>query len=147
MVREHPVSATVERDARQHSMKELLARLARETLLLIQQEFTLAKVELMQRGAAIGAGATTLIIAASFALLGFAAFTAAVILAISLALAGWAAALIVAVGWGCIALIFVATGIASVRRAWPIAPQTIDTLKEDVEWAKARVKSDPASAS
>jgi hypothetical protein len=136
------MSAAVHREAREHSIRELIARLVQDLLLLLMQEVALAKAELMARGATVGAGAVTLMVAAAFGIFGFAAFTAAVILAVSLALAGWAAALIVAAAWGCIAAICAATAFAGLRRAWPLTPQTVETLKEDLEWARSRATSD-----
>ena len=52
------------------------------------------------------------------------------------------AALIVAVVYGIVAYVLVNQGQARMKRAVPPVPtQTIETVKEDVEWAKTRATS------
>ncbi len=54
----------------------------------------------------------------------------------------WLAALIVAVVYGAIAGVLALRGRARVRAAAPPAPeQTIESVKEDMEWAKTRTRS------
>ena len=55
----------------------------------------------------------------------------------------WLAALIVAVVYGIIAFVLVKRGQAKIKAAAPPVPaQTIETVKEDVEWAKTQMRSD-----
>jgi hypothetical protein len=55
----------------------------------------------------------------------------------------WLAALIVAVVYGIIAFVLVKQGQARMKRpAPPVPEQTIETVKEDVEWAKTQMRSD-----
>jgi hypothetical protein len=55
----------------------------------------------------------------------------------------WLAALIVAVVYGAVAAVLALRGRAKVKQAVPPVPtQTIDTVKEDVEWAKTQMRSD-----
>lgn len=132
------MNPTIEQDAREHSFRELVERLSGETIALVKQEITLAKIEAKQRGAAVGAGVAALLAGAVVAFLGFAAFTTAVILAIALAIPAWAAALAVAVGWLVVGALLASAGKAAIQRAWPIVPQTIESVKENVEWVKRR---------
>ena len=54
----------------------------------------------------------------------------------------WLAALIVTVVYAAIAGALIATGRKQVREAAPPVPeQTIDSVKEDVQWAKTRTRS------
>jgi hypothetical protein len=56
----------------------------------------------------------------------------------------WLAALIVTVLWGAIAGVLALQGKHKVEEATPPQPeQTIETLKEDVEWAKRQPESVP----
>jgi hypothetical protein len=52
----------------------------------------------------------------------------------------WAAALIVTVLWAVVAAVLALRGRRELREATPPVPeQTIETVKEDVEWAKSRM--------
>ena len=55
----------------------------------------------------------------------------------------WLAALLVAVVYGVVAAVLAMRGRAKVKQATPPVPeQTIETVKEDVEWAKTQMRSD-----
>ena len=55
----------------------------------------------------------------------------------------WLAALLVAVVYGVIALVVAKQGQAKLKAAGPPVPtQTIETVKEDVVWAKTQVRSE-----
>jgi hypothetical protein len=55
----------------------------------------------------------------------------------------WLAALLVAVVYGVIALVVVKQGQAKMKAAGPLVPeQTIETVKEDVAWAKTQMRSE-----
>ena len=79
------------------------------------------------------------------ALFGFGAFgavTAALIAALALALPTWAAALIIAIVYGIVAYVLVQNGKKKLREAEPpLLPQTTQTLKDDITWAKTQPKS------
>jgi fructose-specific phosphotransferase system IIC component len=70
------------------------------------------------------------------------ALTACFILALNAIMPAWLAALIVAVVYGIIAYVLVKQGQARIRQATPPVPQTIETVKEDVEWARTQMRSD-----
>ena len=58
------------------------------------------------------------------------------------ALANWLSALIVAVVYGAIAGVLALRGRTKVQEATPPVPeQTVETVKEDVQWAKTRTRS------
>jgi membrane protein implicated in regulation of membrane protease activity len=70
------------------------------------------------------------------------ALTAFLVLVLSLFLPDWAAALIVAAVLGAIAFVLVRQGKERVADAGkPVPEQTIETVKEDLEWAKSRASS------
>jgi Protein of unknown function (DUF1469). len=76
-----------------------------------------------------------------FGLYALGALTATVILALSLAMKGWLAALIVTVVYGVIAGVLALAGKSNVSKGLPPVPeQTVETVREDVEVAKQRAK-------
>jgi uncharacterized membrane protein YqjE len=129
-------------DPRDQSIGALLKQLSEETSTLVRQELDLAKAELAERGRQAGKGAGMLGAGAVVGLLALGALTACLIAALDLALATWLAALIVAVVYGAAAAALALTGRKRVQEAAPPVPeQTIDSVKEDVQWAKTRTRS------
>jgi MFS family permease len=89
-----------------------------------------------------GKGAGLIGGAAVVGLLAAGALTACLILVLSEAMDAWLAALIVAVVMGAVAAVLGLAGRNKVRQAAPAVPeQTVETVKEDVEWAKTRTPS------
>jgi uncharacterized membrane protein YqjE len=130
-------------DLRDWSLGELLKRLSEQTTQLVHQELELAKAELQQKGKEAGAGAGMFGGAGALGLAALGALTACFILALNAIMPAWLAALIVAVVYGIIAFVLVKQGQARMKRAVPPVPeQTIETVKEDVEWAKTQMRSD-----
>ncbi|GAC1402715.1 MAG: phage holin family protein [Candidatus Velthaea sp.] len=129
-------------ELKHESIPDLLRQLATETTTLVRQEIDLAKVEIVEKGKALGAAGGMFGVAAVFGLGAFGAVTAFLIALIGLALPIWAAALIVAVIYGIVALVMAQRGKKKIEAAAPLAPQqTMQTVKEDVEWAKTRAQS------
>ena len=130
-------------DLRDRSLPELLKQLSQETTQLVHQELELAKAELQQKGKEAGAGAGMFGGAGAIGLAALGALTACFILALDAIMPAWLAALIVAVVYAIIAFVLVKQGQARIKRATPPVPeQTIETVKEDVEWAKTQMRSD-----
>jgi hypothetical protein len=129
-------------DLRDRSLGELLKQLSQETTRLVHQELELAKAELTQKGRQAGAGAGMFGGAGALGLAALGALTACFILALNAVMPAWLAALIVAVVYGIIAFVLVKQGQAKMKAAGPPVPeQTIETVKEDVEWAKTQTRS------
>lgn len=123
------------------SIGELLKQLSQETTQLVRQEIELAKAEVTEKGKKAGLGVGMFGAAGMVGFLALAALTACFILALSIPLAGWVAALIVAVVYGVVAGVLALRGKEKVKQATPPAPQTVETVKEDIEWAKNPTKS------
>jgi uncharacterized membrane protein YqjE len=116
---------------------ELLKQLASETSTLVHQELELAKAEMKAKAHKAGAGFAMIVAAATVGLLALGALTAFLILALDGAMPNWVAALIVAIVYAVIAALLYLRGRDKVEDAGSPAPrQTIETLKEDVTWAK-----------
>ena len=130
-------------DLRDRSLGELLKQLSEQTTRLVHQELELAKAELTQKGKQAGMGAGMFGGAGALGLAALGALTACFILALNAVMPAWLAALIVAVVYGIIAFVLVKQGQARIKQATPPVPtQTIETVKEDVAWAKTQMRSD-----
>jgi uncharacterized membrane protein YqjE len=130
-------------DLRDRSLGELLKQLSEQTTRLVHQELELAKAELQEKGKQAGQGAGLFGGAGAIGLAALGALTACFILALDIIMPAWLAALIVAVVYGIVAFVLVKQGQARMKRATPPLPeQTIETVKEDVEWAKTQMRSD-----
>ena len=135
------VSAQADQDPRDRGIGELVKDLASQTSTLVRQEIKLAQAEVTQKGKLAGKGAGMLAGAAAAALLGLGALTAVVIVALDGALALWLAALIVAVLWLAVAGALAMAGKKALESATPPVPQTVETVKEDIQWAKTQTGS------
>ncbi len=122
------------------SLGDLVSELTSDLSKLMRQELELAKAELRQEAGK--AGKATGMLAAA----GFAGYLTTVLLSFALVFAlgavmplGWAA-LIVAVLWGIAGAVLYSTGRAKLRTVNPKPERTVETLKEDAEWAKHPTK-------
>ena len=129
------------RDQREPSAAELVKQLSEQTSRLVRQEVELAKAELTVKGKRAGVGAGMFGGAGVFGLYALGALTAAAIAALALAVATWLAALIIAGVWAVIAGVMALMGRSKVQQAMPPVPQdSVDSVKEDVQWTKARAQ-------
>ena len=129
-------------EVRDRPTGELMRDLTEQTTALVRKEIALAKVELAEKGKKAGVGAGMFGAAALFGAGAFAAVTACAILALATFLAGWLAALIVAVVYVAIAGVLAMRGKKQVKQATPPVPErAVDSTKEDLEWVKTRAKS------
>jgi hypothetical protein len=120
---------------------ELLKELSEQTSTLVHQELELAKLELAQKGKRAGVGTGLFGGASVIALYAVGALTAAIVLLLATTLAGWLAALIVAAAYGLLAGGLALAGRAQVQQATPPVPQqATESVKEDVQWAKANAQ-------
>ena len=120
------------------STADLVKQLSEQMSRLARQEVELAKAELSIKGKQVGQGAGFFGGAGLVGLYALGALTAAVIAALDLAMATWLAALIVAAVWGAIAGVMAVVGKGRVQKGAPPVPeQSIESVKEDVQWTKA----------
>jgi hypothetical protein len=129
-------------DLHDRPVGELLKQLANETTTLVRQEIDLAKAEFSEKGRKAGAGFGMWGAAGVAGLLALGALTAFFILGLDGFMPNWLGALIVALVYAAFAGVLYLTGKQKVEEATPVKPeQTIETLKEDVEWAKHPTRS------
>lgn len=123
------------------SVAELMKQLSDQTVTLVRQELDLAKAELSTKGKKAGLGAGMFGGALLFGVYALGALTACAILALALAVTGWLAALIVAGALGAIAGVLALAGARNVKQGVPPTPeQTLESMKEDVEWTRQRAR-------
>jgi uncharacterized membrane protein YqjE len=135
--------AEVTTDARDRPVGDLVKDLSAQTSTLVRKEIELARAELQEKGKVAGKGAGLLAGAAVFGLLAMGALTAGLIALLDKAMATWVAALIVMALWAIVALVLAKAGQKALKRATPPAPQTVETVKEDIQWAKNPTGSVP----
>jgi len=122
------------------SLGELFAELSRESTTLVRQEIALAKAEMTQKATRVGKDVGFLVAGGAVLYAGFLGIMAAVILLLALFLPDWLAALIVGVAIAAVGGVLVQKGRQALTREDLAPRQTLETLKEDVEWAKEQTK-------
>jgi MFS family permease len=123
-------------------VSELMKDLSDQTTTLVRQEIELAKAEMAVKGKQVGIGAGAFGGAALVGLYAVGALTAALVLALSTAVDGWLAALIVGVVYAAVAGVLALVGKNRTQAGAPPVPErAISSTKEDVEWAKTRAKT------
>jgi uncharacterized membrane protein YqjE len=129
-------------DLREHSMGDLFKQLSDDLSTLVHQELALARAEMTEKGKRAGLG---LGMFGGAGLLGFLAaisLTICIIAALATQMKVWLAALIVTVIYAAIAAVLALQGRDRVAEASPPVPeQTVETVKEDVQWAKTQLPS------
>jgi uncharacterized membrane protein YqjE len=107
---------------------------------IVRSEVRLAKTEIREEvgeakssAVMLGGGALTAIFALLFLLLTLA-------YALALVMPSWAAALIVGAALAVIATLMLITGRRRFKQIHPTPGRTVETIKENVEWAKQQVK-------
>ena len=124
---------------REQPMGELFKQLSDDLSTLVRQELKLAQVEMTEKGKKAGVGVGMFGGAGVVGLLALGALTACLIAALATGMEVWIAALIVTVLYGAAAGVLALNGKSRVS---PLVPeQTVDTVKEDAQWAKTQLSS------
>ena len=135
------MSAIHDSDPRDRSIGELLKQLSTDTSTLVKQEMALARAEIAEQGKKAGIGAGLFGGAGAVGLVTLGALAATLILLLDEAMKDWLAALIVTIIFAAVAGVLALMGKNRIKEATPPAPQTVETVKEDVEWAKTQTPS------
>jgi len=127
---------------REQPLGELFKELSNDLSTLVRQELPLARAEMTEKGKQAGVGVGMFGAAGLASLLALAALTTCAIAALATGMEAWAAALVVATIYGVAAGALALSGKNRVARATPPVPEeTIETVKEDAQWAKTRLPS------
>ena len=130
-------------ELREESFGDLAKRLSADISTLVRQELDLARVEMTEKGKRAGLGIGLVGAGGVIGLAALGALTAFFVLVLDTFMADWLAALIVAAVLGAIAAVLALRGRDKVSEATPPVPeQTVETVKEDVQWAKTQMRSD-----
>jgi len=122
----------------ERSIGALLGELSQDLGLLVRQEAQLAKTEMQTKLSKVVTDLVSLAAGGFVALVGGLALTAALILLLidPVGLKPWLAALIVAAGMGLIGGIMLRRGRKDLKSVGPTPRRTLETIKEDIQWAK-----------
>jgi membrane protein len=126
----------------QRSIRELIDQLAEDARGLVRAEVGVIRAELEEKLRRLAVGAALVAVAGVLGLVMLGAATATAIIALANVLATWLAALIVTAVFAVGAGIALLVGLKILRRGVPPAPtESVDSIKEDVSWVKARARS------
>ena len=122
------------------SLSDVLQDIIRNVQEIVRSEVRLAKTEIREEAAKarssmllLAAGAVTAILAIVFLLL-------MIVYALTLVTPGWAAALIVGTILAVVASVMLTADVRRFKQIHPTPERTIETIKENVEWAKQLTK-------
>lgn len=119
------------------SLADLLGQLSQDMTLLVRQEVQLARTEIGDKISRATGDVARLATGAAVALLAALALTATLILVlIELGVVPWLSALLVGVAFGLAGFLLLRRGLADLKRIDPTPSRTVETLKDDLEWAK-----------
>lgn len=125
-------------DVENQSVGDLLGKVTTDLSTLMRQEVELAKVEIKEEATKAGKASGMLAGAGAVGYLVLVFLALALMFALDAVMpTGWAA-LITAVVLGVIAGILFVLGKKKLQQVNPKPEQTVETLKEDVQWAKNR---------
>jgi len=118
------------------SLGELFSDLSRQTSTLVRQEVQLAKTEMSDKATKVGKDVASMAAGGAVAYAGFLAIVAAVILLLAEVIPMWLSAFIVGVAVATAGYLLIQRGREAMKHENLAPTQTIETLKEDAEWAK-----------
>jgi uncharacterized membrane protein YqjE len=121
------------------SLGELFSELSRQTSTLIRQEVALAKAEMKQKGTEVGKDVGMMAAGGALAYAGLLALIATVIIILAEFIPWWLSALIVSLVVLGVGGMLIQRGMSALKQTSMAPEQTIETLKEDKEWAKKQL--------
>jgi hypothetical protein len=126
------------RTAEERSIGELFGELSQDIGLLVRQEAQLAKTEMQAKLSRVTGDLVALASGGIVALVGGLAITAAIILLLidPIGVKPWLAALIVGALLGIVGWVMLQRGLKDLKRTDPTPRRTVETIKEDIQWAK-----------
>jgi hypothetical protein len=122
------------------SVPEVLQDIVGNIEEIIRSEFRLAKAEVKQEASQAAPPLKMIVVGAAigFYALGFLLFT--LMMGLATIVATWLAALIVGAVLGLLALALITTASKRLKHVNTVPERTIETMKENVQWAKNQIK-------
>lgn len=122
---------------RESPTSELFRRLLTDVRLIFGRQAQLAKLELEDKGSRLRTAGVEIAAAVVVAVFGVGVLIAAAVLALTIVLPAWAAALIVGAVLVAVAAVLFLMGRARLRSLGSLAPtETIEAAREDVAWIR-----------
>jgi hypothetical protein len=121
------------------SLGDLFSRLTEDLSRLVRDEVELAKVEINDTVEKVKAGGISIGVAGVLGLMAFLMVSFAAAWGLAEVVPAGVAFLIVGGAYGLAALALLALGRQRLKTAKPVPEQTVETLKEDVAWAKQQM--------
>jgi uncharacterized membrane protein YqjE len=122
------------------SVPEVLQDIVGNIEEIIRSEFRLAKAEIKEEASQAAPPLKMIVVGAAigFYALGFLIFT--LVMGLATVMPTWLAALIVGAVLGLIALVLITAASKRLKQVNKVPERTIETLKENVQWAKSQIK-------
>ncbi|MDP9315841.1 MAG: phage holin family protein [Chloroflexota bacterium] len=122
------------------SLGELIAELSRDMTALVRQEVEIARTEIVQKAFQAGKDVGFVAAGGAIAYAGLLAIIASMIIILRKAgLPWWLSALVMGSMIAGLGSFLIFKGLNELKQADLVPRQTIETLKEDKEWAKAQM--------
>ncbi len=122
------------------SLGELFSALAQDTSTLVRKEVQLAKTEMTQKASRVGKDIGFLAAGGAVAYAGLLAILAGIIVLLGQAIPMWLSALLVGLVVAGVGYFLVRRGLDALKQEDLAPRQTIETLKEDGQWAKDQTR-------
>jgi cation transport ATPase len=126
------------RTADERSISALFGELSQDVALLVRQEAQLAKTEMQQKLSRVTTDLVSLATGGVVALVGGLALTAALILLLvdPVGIKPWLAALLVGAVLAIAGWVMLQRGLKDLKHTDPTPRRTVESIKEDIQWAK-----------
>lgn len=132
----------------ERSLADLIRELRDESTVLLRQEVAMAKTEMSEKASTVGRNVTTMVIGGAVALLAIIFLLLAITGGLALMIlatdaelhAIWIAPLIVGFVIAAIAAVMILQAKETLASTSLVPHQTIETLKEDKQWAQSKVQ-------
>jgi uncharacterized membrane protein YqjE len=124
----------------QRSVPEVLQDIVGNLQEIVRSEFRLAKTELKEEAAKAAKPAATFGVGLVLGFYGIGFLLLASVYGLSTVMAGWLAALLVGTILAIVAIALMSTSGKKLKRVNPTPNKTIQSLEENVQWAKHPIK-------
>lgn len=125
----------------ERSVGELVGALSSDLSLLMRQEMALAKAEMSQKARVTAKAGGKVAAGGLLAYVGALALTAAIIAGLAaVGVAVWLSALIVGILYAAVGVGILRSGLNALKDAPPTPARTVQTLRDDVNWAKEQLR-------
>jgi hypothetical protein len=121
------------------SLGELFSELTRQTSTLIRQEVALAKTEMTDKASKVGRDVGSLAVGGAIAYAGFLAIVAAAIILLAELIPWWLSAFVIGLLVALVGYLLIQRGLTALKQENLKPERTIETLRDDAEWAKRQV--------